>query len=167
MFILSFFSRVGSLSLQWKINEEGSSWLGSPLSWALLTRRMTTVIVLALSAVYYEKPGCVISSVLLLKKRSQMLFVHEKKNKKSFKMNQGHTKQPLATDVPHIPPSFLPVQMNDCRKQCSNYSLQERLWVFLHGQAWQKIIKNNFLPAQLVFRWNYVVSFEMILKEKF
>lgn len=126
MFMLSFFSRVGSLSPQGKINEEGSSWLGSPLSWALLTRRMTTLIVLALSAVYSDKPGSVISSVLLLKKRSQMLFVHEK-NKKSFKMNQWRTKQPLATDVPHVLPSFLPVQMNDCRKQCSNYTLQERL----------------------------------------
>lgn len=80
-------SCVGPLWLRGKINEEGSICLGQPLSWALLAARMTTLVVLALRAVYSDKPGSVVSSVLLLK-RSQMLLVHEKENKKSFRMSQ-------------------------------------------------------------------------------
>lgn len=54
-------------------------------------------------------------------------LVHKEENKKIFKINQKHTKQPLATDVTQILPSFLLLQINDCRKQCSNYSLQKWL----------------------------------------
>lgn len=49
------------------------------------------------------------------------------KRTKTLKISQKHTKQLLATDVTQTLLSPLPLQVNDCQKQCSDCSLRTQL----------------------------------------